>query len=61
MFNDVAAVAKETDCMVTYVRKGVALACFYFARCLHRGLGIKKNPPEASKYYSRVSDQSHCS
>jgi hypothetical protein len=31
------------------------MGCFYYARCLHEGHGVKKNEDEAKKYYSKVS------
>uniref|UniRef100_A0A8B9Q889 LRP2-binding protein n=1 Tax=Apteryx owenii TaxID=8824 RepID=A0A8B9Q889_APTOW len=47
-------VAKITDCLPVYVAKGVALAAFYFARCLQLGLGIQQDEAAAKKYYSRA-------
>ncbi|XP_062431703.1 LRP2-binding protein isoform X3 [Rhea pennata] len=47
-------VAKITDCLPVYVAKGVAIAAFYFARCLQLGLGIKQDEAAAKKYYSRA-------
>ncbi|KAL4231349.1 LRP2 binding protein [Mactra antiquata] len=51
--SDVQLIAKETDCLPSYISKGIGMACFYYARCLHEGLGAKKDEKEASKYYSR--------
>ncbi len=44
-----------TDCLPAYVAKGVAIAAFYLARCLHLGRGIEKDEAAAKKYYSKVS------
>jgi len=52
-FGDVQQIAKETDCLPAYIAKGMSLAAFYYARCLHLGLGIKKNEKEAKVYYSK--------
>ena len=59
MFEDVDQIAKETDCLPSYIRKGVALASFYYARCLHLGLGVQRNEAEAKTYYSKVSTVLH--
>ena len=47
--------AQETDCIFSYIQKGVSLSAFYLGRCLERGTGIKKNIPLAQKYYMKVS------
>ena len=47
-------IAAETDCLPSFVAKGIAMACFYYARCLHLGLGIKKNEELAKQFYSKV-------
>lgn len=43
-----------TDCLPAYVAKGVAIAAFYLARCLHLGRGIEKDEAAAKKYYSKA-------
>ncbi|WAR21502.1 LR2BP-like protein [Mya arenaria] len=50
---DVDLIARETDCIPSFIRKGIALASFYYARCLHEGFGAKKDEGEAKRYYSR--------
>ena len=40
--------------MPTYIKKGIAMACFYYARCLNLGRAILPDPEEASKYYAEV-------
>lgn len=50
--------AKMTDCLPTYIAKGVAMAAFYLARCLHLGRGVQQDQAAAKKYYSMVSWQS---
>ncbi|XP_067932530.1 LRP2-binding protein-like isoform X1 [Watersipora subatra] len=47
-------VAEETECQENYIRKGVAMACFYYARCLDKQLGIKNSLEMAQHYYSRA-------
>lgn len=51
--DNVDQIAQETECLPAFVRKGIALACFYYARCLYLGLAIKKDEAEAKKYYSK--------
>lgn len=50
---DISLIAQETDCLPSYIRKGIAIACFYYARCLHEGFGTKKDKNEAKQMYSR--------
>ncbi|KAK3096051.1 hypothetical protein FSP39_022541 [Pinctada imbricata] len=52
-FSDVQLLAQETDCLPSFVAKGISMGCFYFARCLHEGLGIKKDEEAAKVYYSK--------
>ncbi|XP_006816414.1 LRP2-binding protein-like [Saccoglossus kowalevskii] len=54
LLNDVAKIAKETDCLPIFIAKGIALGCFFYARCLHQGLGVVKNKVEAQKFYSKA-------
>ena len=51
---DIDSLARETDCLPSYVAKGVALGCFVYARCLHHGLGADHDEKEALRWYSRV-------
>ncbi|NXQ88750.1 LR2BP protein, partial [Nyctibius grandis] len=52
--NDIDMLAQVTDCLPTYVAKGVAMAAFYLARCLQRGLGVRQDQAAAKKYYSKA-------
>ncbi|XP_061170542.1 LRP2-binding protein-like [Saccostrea echinata] len=52
-FSDVKRLAEETGCLPSYLAKGIAMGCFYYARCLHEGHGVKKDEEEAKKYYSK--------
>lgn len=51
--SDIDLISKETDCLPSYIRKGIGLACFYYARCLQEGFGAKRDKAEASKFYSK--------
>lgn len=53
--DNVDLLAKITDCLPVYIAKGVAMATFYYARCLQYGLGMQQDQAAAKKYYSRVS------
>ncbi|NXU55569.1 LR2BP protein, partial [Turnix velox] len=50
--DDIEKLSKITDCLPAYVAKGVAIAAFYLARCLHLGRGVQQDPAAAKKYYS---------
>lgn len=50
---NVSLIATETDCLGGYIQKGISMACFYYARCLALGLGIKKDPATARMFYSK--------
>jgi len=55
LFEDPADISRRTDCMEEYIKKGIAIACFYYARCLSLGRGVQQDEDEARKLYSRVS------
>ena len=52
---DVPGLAAETDCLALYIAKGIAMACFIYARCLVSGQSLKPNKDLAQMYYSKVS------
>ncbi|XP_074947354.1 LRP2-binding protein isoform X2 [Phalacrocorax aristotelis] len=52
--DNIDELAEVTDCLPTYIAKGVAMAAFYLARCLQRGLGVQQDPATAKKYYSKA-------
>ncbi|XP_053556824.1 LRP2-binding protein [Bombina bombina] len=54
LYDNVDQLAKETDCLAAYITKGIAMATFYLARCLHLGLGIKQDSAAAKKYYTKA-------
>ncbi|XP_036620664.1 LRP2-binding protein isoform X2 [Trichosurus vulpecula] len=51
---DVPTIAQITDCLPEYITKGIAMASFYYARCLQLGLGVPKDEAEARNYYSKA-------
>ncbi|XP_078071418.1 LRP2-binding protein [Mustelus asterias] len=53
-YDNIPQIAKETDCLPSYVAKGIAIAAFYYARCLQLGLGTKQDQVEARKYFCRA-------
>ncbi len=57
--DDVNTVSIETDCLKAYIAKGIAVACFIYARCLDLGRGTKVNKDLAQTYYKRVSASSN--
>ncbi|XP_031463307.1 LRP2-binding protein [Phasianus colchicus] len=52
--DNIEMLATMTDCLPAHVAKGVAIAAFYLARCLHLGRGIEKDEAAAKKYYSKA-------
>ena len=60
LFEDAADISRRTDCMEEYIKKGIAISCFYYARCLSLGRGVQQDEDEAKKYYSKVS-KTRCS
>ncbi|XP_067885513.1 LRP2-binding protein isoform X2 [Heterodontus francisci] len=50
----ISQIANETDCLPSYIAKGIAISAFYYARCLQLGLGTQEDQAEARKYYYRI-------
>ncbi|XP_059152970.1 LRP2-binding protein-like [Physella acuta] len=50
---DVPVLATDTDCLPLYIAKGIAMACFIYARCLVGGHSLKPNKELAKIYYSK--------
>ncbi|XP_032874451.1 LRP2-binding protein isoform X1 [Amblyraja radiata] len=53
-YDNILFIAKETDCLPSYIAKGIALGAFYYGRCLQLGLGTKPNQMEARKYFCKA-------
>lgn len=51
--SDCEALARQLDCEVSYVRKGVAIACFYYARMHERGVGVAKDKQKSQAYFAK--------
>jgi len=47
-------IGHDTNCLPLFIRKGIAMACFFYARGLALGRGILQDVEEAKIYYSRV-------
>ncbi|KAM7328659.1 hypothetical protein ACRRTK_012751 [Alexandromys fortis] len=54
--HDIPMIAHVTDCLPEFISKGMAMASFYYARCLQLGLGITKDEASARHYYSKDLD-----
>ncbi|XP_060237704.1 LRP2-binding protein isoform X2 [Meriones unguiculatus] len=52
--HDIPMIAHVTDCLPEFISKGMAMAAFYYARCLQLGLGISKDEATAKHYYSKA-------
>ncbi|XP_044153597.1 LRP2-binding protein isoform X1 [Bufo gargarizans] len=54
-YDKVDLLENAEDCLPVYIAKGIAMANFYLARCLHLGLGIKTDTAAAKQYYRKAS------
>jgi len=50
---DPLLLSKQTGCLPVFIAKGMALACFYYGRCLHLGKVVTKDEKMAAKFYSK--------
>uniref|UniRef100_A0A671Q3N3 LRP2-binding protein n=1 Tax=Sinocyclocheilus anshuiensis TaxID=1608454 RepID=A0A671Q3N3_9TELE len=48
-YEDISAIERHTDCLEEFIRKGIAIAMFYSARCLQLGRGVLKNRDRAAR------------
>nr|CAB3263502.1 LRP2-binding protein-like [Phallusia mammillata] len=55
-YTDIDGLSRDTGCLASYIRKGIAYACFYLSRCLHNGYGVTKNVEEAKKYFDQTCE-----
>ncbi|KAF4105115.1 LRP2-binding protein isoform X2 [Onychostoma macrolepis] len=54
-YEDISAIARHTDCLEEYIRKGIAIAMFYYARCLQLGRGVLKNRDRVKSYFTQAA------
>ena len=54
LLTDIEKISEDTACMKAFIKKGIAIASFIYARCLHLGRAVKKNEQMASNYYKLV-------
>ena len=54
LLEDVNSIAAETDCQAGFISKGISMACFYYARCLHEGRGVQKDEVASKSFYTKV-------
>ncbi len=54
MLNDIDLISKETNCVKSFISRGISLASFIQARCLDLGKGTRTDPEMAKKFYKRV-------
>ncbi|KAM3938220.1 LRP2-binding protein [Leptodactylus fuscus] len=53
-YDNIDLLANAEDCLPVYTAKGIAMANFYLARCLHLGLGIKPDTAAAKQHYRKA-------
>ncbi|KAG5844998.1 hypothetical protein ANANG_G00134110 [Anguilla anguilla] len=56
---DIGAIARNTECLPEYISKGIAMAMFYYARCLQLGKGAQQDMEEAKRYFSKAAQLNH--
>ncbi|KAL1261637.1 hypothetical protein QQF64_006902 [Cirrhinus molitorella] len=54
-YEDISAIARRTGCLEEYIRKGITIAMFYYARCLQLGRGVLKNRDRAKSYFTQAA------
>ncbi|XP_068134806.1 LRP2-binding protein isoform X2 [Hyperolius riggenbachi] len=52
--DNIGMLAQSADCLLKYTGKGIAIASFYLARCLHLGLGVNQDTAAAKQYYTQA-------
>ncbi|KAI1883540.1 hypothetical protein AGOR_G00232640 [Albula goreensis] len=52
---DIAVIARNTECLPEYISKGIAMAVFYYARCLQLGRGLQQDLEEAKRHFSKAA------
>jgi len=55
-YEDIDLIAQKTGCMESYIKKGIALACFYLSRCLYLGKGLKKDAEKSNEYLGKLCE-----
>ncbi|XP_067314194.1 LRP2-binding protein [Pseudorasbora parva] len=53
-YEDISAIARHTGCLEEFIRKGIAIAMFYFSRCLQLGRGVLQNRDRAKVYLTQA-------
>ncbi|KAJ8383107.1 hypothetical protein SKAU_G00038850 [Synaphobranchus kaupii] len=56
---DIGTIARNAECLPEYISKGIAMATFYYARCLQLGKGVQRNLEEAKLYFSKAAQHNH--
>ncbi|XP_077079900.1 LRP2-binding protein isoform X3 [Siphateles boraxobius] len=54
-YEDTSAIARHTGCLEEFIRKGITIAMFYFARCLYLGRGVLQNRDRAKRYFTQAA------
>ena len=54
ILEDTAHLSRETDCLETYIKKGIALGHFIYGRCIERGVIENTDKEEAKSWYAKV-------
>ncbi|XP_041930672.1 LRP2-binding protein isoform X1 [Alosa sapidissima] len=53
-YQDICAIARETECLPEFVAKGIAMALFYYGRCLQLGHGTPQDRAQAELCFTKA-------
>ncbi|XP_065098303.1 LRP2-binding protein isoform X1 [Paramisgurnus dabryanus] len=54
-YENISAIARSTDCLEEYIRKGITIGTFYFAQCLQLGRGVQQQKDKAQSYFTQAA------
>ncbi|XP_073710646.1 LRP2-binding protein isoform X1 [Misgurnus anguillicaudatus] len=54
-YENISAIARRTDCLEEYIRKGITIGTFYFAQCLQLGRGVQQHKDKAQRYFTQAA------
>ncbi|XP_076147953.1 LRP2-binding protein [Alosa pseudoharengus] len=53
-YQDICAIARETECLPEFVAKGIAMSLFYYGRCLQLGHGTPQDRAQAELCFTKA-------
>jgi len=52
---DIALLSRQTDCLEAYIRKGIAMGCFLYGRCILKGIAEVEQNETPGMWYSKAA------